>query len=549
MPITSEYIDQLKQLAAGLECQAPAAFLADKVRNARLRYNLDGLFIDASKQLLDSTSLDLLVAFAEHAQLAQKIQDCMHGAVVNPSEGRAALHTLLRAPAVLPATYAASSLALSKAHAGIQATLAKIKQITEQIHTGQWRGVTGSAITDVVNLGVGGSELGPNMVVQALGHLSTSGLNVHFASSIDGSQLAEILPNLRRETTIFIYSSKSFTTVDTASNAETALSWLCNHNKYSEVLIKRHHFIGVSTRDDLMTAWGIHPAHQLNVWDFVGGRFSLWSAIGLPIALKIGYPQFAQLLAGAHSMDTHFATQPLAANVPVLLALIDFWNFSVLEREGHAVLPYDGRLKQLPSYLTQLEMESNGKSTTLGRQRVTYRTCPILWGDVGSNAQHAFFQLLHQGTSRVALDFIVPVSCDNNLSILAAQNIKAHTALNLANCLAQSQLLFLGDQDDYLADDNAVFKSHLGKQPSTTILLDTLDAITLGKLLALYEHKVFALSVLWDINPFDQWGVEKGKIIAQSLMPIICDGGTVEHLDDSSASLLQYIFKQNVEPS
>ena len=398
----------------------------------------------------------------------------------------------------------------------------------------------------MVNIGVGGSDLGPLMATTALDEWADTAIEVHFVSNMDGTQLDNLLKHLNPETTLFIISSKSFGTVDTLSNAKTALSWLLATAKLragTEDSVLRRHFIGISANNEKMSAWGIHPEHQLQLWEWVGGRFSLWSAIGLAIAIRIGIDGFKALLAGAHSMDEHFAQAGFVENLPVLLGLLAVWNSTFLQVNAHTVLPYDGRLEYLPSYLTQLEMESNGKSVTLHGERLDYDTCPILWGEIGSNAQHAFYQLLHQGTQQVSCDFI---ACVRRYSDKATNaSLQQQHELSLANCLAQSRVLAFGnaaiaDTDGQIASDADKYKYYRGNQPSTTLLIDELTPHSLGALIALYEHKVYVMASIWDINPFDQWGVEMGKQMAESVHTAMQQEGG-EQFDSSTNQLLQHI--------
>lgn len=528
---------QLEQLAA----QARGHHLRDmwthEARAAEFSRQAGPLFMDFSKQRLRGEELQALLALAQACALPQAVQDLMRGVKVNGSEDRAALHTALRARAdenipldgenVVPA---------------VQDSLQRMERMVGRIHSRQWRGWTGKPIRDVVNIGVGGSDLGPFMACNALGEFAppaAADLQLHFVSSIDGTQLADLLGTLKPETTLFIISSKSFTTLDTLSNARTALQWMCAAHG-NEAQVRQHHFIGVSAQPERMTAWGIPVANQIVFWEWVGGRFSLWSGIGLPIALKLGMAGFRQLLAGAQFMDQHFRETALADNLPVLLGLIAVWNATFLDIRAHAVLPYDGRLKYFPAYLSQLEMESNGKSVTRSGQALNYSTCPVLWGDVGPNAQHAFYQLLHQGTQAVSCDFIAPVR--RYAGHQPDSGLPQQHQLALANCLAQSRLLMLGDASVHDGHEAPEFRRYRGNQPSTTLLLDELDPYTLGALLALYEHKVYVMSVLWDINPFDQWGVELGKQIADSTLRALRDVSTAD-FDGSTKALLQRIHE------
>ncbi len=489
-------------------------FQSDATRFTQFSTSHGDLLLDYSKQRVTGTTMALLCDLLHQQDLASWIERLFAGAHVNESENRAALHSALRAPQGLETCVDGVEIGPA-----IQDNLTRMEQIVDRLHRGHWRGFSGKPIIDVVNLGVGGSDLGPHMVCHALEefrHDAAAGLSFHFVSSIDGSQLAEILHHLNQETTLFIFSSKSFTTIDTLANAETARQWLATKIENPKVLMSQH-FIGCSAKPEKMSEWGIPAANQLQFWDWVGGRYSLWSVIGLPIALLLGMPKFREFLQGAHEMDCHFRDAPLMQNIPVLMALMGIWNGNFVGVKGHAILPYDGRLKLFPAYLGQLEMESNGKSVTRSGESVDYDTCPILWGEVGPNAQHAFYQLLHQGTQPVYCDFLAPVlryqhdEADGTQAPLLEQQ-----QLTLANCLAQSRVLMLGDHalDESQQAGRRPDQCYSGNQPSTTLLYRELTPKNMGALIALYENKVFVESVVWEINPFDQWGVELGKQIA-----------------------------------
>ena len=452
------------------------------------------------------------------------------------------MHWALR----LPADYSKFPDLTEQVHTQLE----RMYALVEKIHAGQYRGATGEVIQDVVNIGVGGSDLGPQMVTHALSDFkvkTAKPLNTHFVSTMDGSQLSELLHQLRPETTLFIISSKSFGTIDTLSNAQTVRQWLEKTlGKHARVL--KSHFIGVSTKADKMSEWGIAPENQLLLWDWVGGRYSLWSCIGLPIALTIGIDGFKQLLAGAHAVDEHFQNTIFDQNIPVLMALLGIWNNNFLNIQTHAILPYDGRLKYFAAYLQQLEMESNGKSVQRNGQKVELDTCPIVWGEVGPNAQHAFYQLLHQGSQAVSCDFIAPIQRYNADHFTYAENADALVEqhhLALSNCLAQSRLLAFGNEalDSTELENLPIYKQYEGNQPSSTLLLKELNPYSLGMLIALYEHKVFVQSVIWNINPFDQWGVEKGKQIADQLLPILSGvQNDSSKLDASTRGLIKILL-------
>ncbi|AKG06911.1 glucose-6-phosphate isomerase [Moraxella bovoculi] len=516
-------------------------FKSDPTRGERLTASACDIYMDFSKQAIDDKILAELLQLANDFNLSNKINDLLTGKKVNDTENRPALHTALRSPKGETLIVGGVDV-----NAQVHASLQKCEAITQRIRQKVWRGYSGKAISDVVNIGVGGSDLGPVMATFALDEWADTDIRVHFVSNMDGTQLDTLLKTLNPQTTLFIISSKSFGTSDTLANAKTALAWLQSAHTNLDAIL-RHHFIGISTRPDKMTDWGIHADNQLLLWEWVGGRFSMWSAIGLAIAIKIGMHNFYELLAGANQMDRHFATAEFGKNLPVLLGLIGVWNSTFLGINAHTVLPYDGRLLHFPNYLTQLEMESNGKSVARDGQQVGYDTCPILWGDIGSNAQHAFYQLLHQGTQRISCDFITSIHRYHQYQTANAHLSEQHK-LSLSNCLAQSQVLAFGshalpDELQKNDDDFAQFKQYRGNQPSTTILLDALTPESLGSLIALYEHKVYVASVLWGINPFDQWGVEMGKIMANSVFDVLNGQGVGDF--DSSTNFLLNIIKDS----
>ena len=517
-------------------------FEQDPQRFADFSVQFDQLIFDYSKQRIDHNILNALIEWAETQNLSTWVQTLFSQQQINYTEQRAAMHWALR----LPEHDQVHQELSQQVHAQLQ----RMFGLVEKIHAGQYRGATGEVIQDVVNIGVGGSDLGPLMVSQALSDFkqaTTKPLNVHFVSTMDGSQLSELLHKLRPATTLFIISSKSFGTIDTLSNAQTVKLWLEKSLGLQPQILK-HHFVGVSTKAEKMTEWGIAPENQFLLWDWVGGRYSLWSCIGLPIALSIGIEGFKQLLAGAYAVDQHFQSAPFDQNIPVLMGLLGVWNNNFLDIQTHAVLPYDGRLKYFASYLQQLEMESNGKSIQRSGEKVRLDTCPIVWGEVGPNAQHAFYQLLHQGTQAVSCDFIAPIQRYNTNQFTYADNATAlieQHHLALSNCLAQSRLLAFGHQALAQAERESLplYKQYAGNQPSSTLLLQELNPYSLGMLIACFEHKVFVQSVLWNINPFDQWGVEKGKDIANQLLPILNgEHEDLSSLDASTQGLIQILL-------
>lgn len=517
-------------------------FQQDPQRFEKFSVHFDQLSFDYSKHRIDQAAFEALIKFADSKQLSAWIKRLFTEEQINYTEGRAAMHWALRLP-----KHDQDYPELAQA---VHQQLDRMFQLVEKVHAGQCRGSTGEVIQDVVNIGVGGSDLGPLMVSHALSDYKVTTakpLKVHFVSTMDGSQLSELLHQLRPETTLFIISSKSFGTIDTLSNAQTVRQWLEKALGRQKSVVQ-HHFIGVSTKPEKMTEWGIAPDNQFLLWDWVGGRYSLWSCIGLPIALQIGVDGFKQLLAGAYAIDQHFQKTPFQHNIPVLMGLLGVWNNNFLDIQTHAVLPYDGRLKYFASYLQQLEMESNGKSIQRNNQKVDLKTCPIVWGEVGPNAQHAFYQLLHQGTHAVSCDFIAPVQRYNANQFTYAENAEAlieQHHLALSNCLAQSRLLAFGNQALNAEELESLpeYKQYEGNQPSSTLLLQELSPYSLGMLIALYEHKVFVQSVMWNINPFDQWGVEKGKEIANQLLPILSGKEKdFSQLDASTQGLIKILL-------
>ena len=534
----------LRSHAVATGNQHLSELLEDRDRFDHFSLQQGDLLLDYSKQRITRETTELLCGLARECDLNDWIGKLFSGAAINTSENRPALHTALR----LPENSVLSLNGTNIVH-GIHETLHRMEQIVERIHAGQWRGFSGMPVDTVVNIGVGGSDLGPFMAAKALGdtHAVYEGqLEMYFVSTMDGSQLAERLDTLNPATTLFILSSKSFTTIDTLSNANTALQWLRHASGAEDEVLYRRHFIGVSAASDKMAAWGIPPNSRLQLWDWIGGRYSMWSAIGLPIALEIGMENFRRMLAGAHAMDLHFRNERFERNLPVMLALIGIWNINFLNIRAHAILPYDGRLSHLPAYLEQLEMESNGKSVSRDGEPITYNTCPILWGEIGPNAQHAFYQLLHQGTESVMCDFVVTA---RRYHESGNPELQEQHKLTLANCLAQSRILALGDTVVEDSANTSVFKRYRGNQPSTTLLLDELTPYSFGQLIALYEHKVFVQSVIWNINPFDQWGVELGKQMATTLIAPLEQSEASLDFDPSTNGLLGAILRQQDEKS
>ena len=488
-----------------------------------------GLHLDYAKQRLDRPARDALLALAAARGLTTRIEGLFRGALVNPTENRPALHTALRNPDDAGACVDGAPVGPL-----IAQTLTRMAAVVDAIASGQWRGASGEAITDVVNLGIGGSHLGPQLVCDALRDLHTGRPRVHFVSNVDGGDIDRCLRELKPATTLFIVASKSFTTPETALNARTAEAWIRAALPVANAI--ERHFFAISANPARAVAFGIAPDNVLPMWDWVGGRYSLWSAIGLPIALAVGSASFRELLAGARAMDEHFRHSPLAQNMPVMLALLGLWNSDALGAETQALVPYDERLSLFPAWLQQLEMESNGKRVTLDDTAVSGHTAPVVWGGVGTNVQHAFFQLLHQGTRRIPVDFILPLT--------HPRSPQAHHDMLVANCLAQAEALMVGRSRAALLAENpdprlALHREQPGNQPSSLLTMRALTPHTLGALLALYEHKTFVQGVLWHINSFDQWGVELGKQLAATLLAEMAAGAVSPAHDASTRDLLQ----------
>lgn len=522
-------LKQHKQSLDGVSLQG--LFEQDGARFERLSLCFDNLLYDFSKNLINTETLELLINLAEASGLGERIDALFSGECVNVTEHRPALHSALRRSSGSVMVDGKDMMP------DIVVAREKMRDISERLRAGLWLGSTGKPIVTVVNLGVGGSDLGPRMVCNAFKYKASVHVKVRFVSSIDGNEVVDTLRQLDPETTLFIVSSKSFTTADTLLNAETAKQWLKDALGVDKSL--SNHFIGVSGNSEKMTAFGINPEHQLPVWDWVGGRYSVWSTISLSVVISLGMHTFEQFLSGAAKADEHFRETGLKSNVPVIQALISIWYNNFHEATTQAVLPYDHRLDVLPSFLQQLEMESNGKGVTLDGRKVTYNTAPIVWGAFGPNAQHAFYQLLHQGTHFVPIEFIAVV--DN--SAVPGK----HQELTLANCFAQSRALMQGQMVSESNDDmsNDMPRYYSGNKPSTTILLRELTPQSLGSLIAFYEHKVFVQSVIWNINPFDQWGVELGKRLAGQIQngDVVSPDQPRQNYDDSTTGLLAFADK------
>ena len=507
-------------------------FKRDPERYTKFSFEAEGLLLDYSRNLVTRKTLRLLQRLAREAGVETLREQMFAGEHINNTEDRAVLHVALRADRDDP--YFDGDF---DATAAVHEVLDRMDAFVRAVHSGQYGGHgTGRRITDVVNIGIGGSDLGIAMTVEALANYAVPDLRVHCVSNIDGVGLGDVLAKVQPGTTLFVICSKTFTTLETLTNAHAARQWLVERLGAEAV---RTHFVGVSTNHEAMDAFGISPTNRFGFWDFVGGRYSLWSAVGLSIALAVGMDNFRLLLAGGRVMDRHFRDAPLEENLPVLLGLLSAWNTGFLGCESLAVLPYDSRLARFPAYLQQLHMESNGKRVRRDGRRVSVATAPVLWGEPGSNAQHSFYQLLHQGTRKVAVDFLAPVQ--------GSGPSQAQHDLALANLLAQARALSEGtpDQPGKSGSESGfdAHKVHPGNRPSTTLLFSRLDPETLGKLIALYEHKVFVESVIWGVNAFDQWGVELGKKLAGELAGAVANPDGFQGGDASTRGLLDVIAR------
>ncbi len=515
-------------------------FRDDPQRFERYSMRFEDMLVDFSKNRIDDETLPLLTALAEEAGLRGRIDAMFAGEAINFTEQRAVLHTALRNRSDRPVMVDGADVMPA-----VKAVLAKMGAFSKAVRNGAWKGYTGKAITDVVNIGIGGSDLGPAMVTRAWRPYVRSGLRMHFVSNIDGTHIVETLKQKSPETTLFIVASKTFTTQETLMNAHAARDWFVGATG-DEAAIARH-FVAISTNAREVRAFGIDTNNMFEFWDWVGGRYSLWGAIGLAIAIAIGMEQFEALLAGAHAMDEHFRTAPFAENLPVLLGLLGVWYGGFFGADSHVVLPYDQYLDRLPAYLQQLDMESNGKSVDgAGKRIADYATGPVIWGEPGTNGQHAFYQLLHQGTRLIPADFIAPVFSHNPIG--------RHHAVLLSNFLAQTEALAIGRTEAEVraemnaagADEATIARqlSHRvfeGNRPSNSILLQRLTPRALGALLALYEHKVFVQGAIWNINSFDQWGVELGKKLASTILDELEQSAAATGHDASTRGLINYV--------
>ena len=517
-------------------------FANDPDRFKKFSLKFDDILFDYSKHRINDETLPLLMQMAREAKVETWRDRMFAGEKINITENRAVLHTALRNRANTPVMVDGKDVMPE-----VNAVLAQMRAFSEKVRNGSWLGYTGKRITDIVNIGIGGSDLGPVMVCDALTPYASPELKVHFVSNIDGAHLMRALSVCNPETTLFIVASKTFTTQETMTNATSARTWFLATAKDNTNVAK--HFVALSTNAKAVKEFGIDTANMFAFWDWVGGRYSLWSAIGLSIALYVGMDNFEALLDGAHEMDIHFKITPLEQNIPVIMALIGVWYNNFFHVDTQAILPYDQGMARFAAYLQQADMESNGKFICREGSRVQYKTGPVIWGEAGTNGQHAFYQLIHQGTQTVPADFLMPVHSHYAIG----KHGYAHHKILLANFLAQTQSLMLGKSKEQARAEleqqgltgealeqllpHKVFE---GNRPTTSIMFDKLTPNTLGKLIALYEHKIFVQGMIWDINSYDQWGVEYGKQIAQQILPQLTNDEVITNYDSSTNGLINY---------
>jgi glucose-6-phosphate isomerase len=506
----------------------------ERFKKFSLRFN--DILVDYSKNLITEETLQLLLGLAHESGVKAAIDSMFTGEKINGTENRAVLHIALRNRANTPIKVDGTDVMPD-----VKAVLEKMKIFSDRIISGEWKGYTGKKITDIVNIGIGGSDLGPVMVTEALRPYAIDGLSVHFVSNIDGTHISETLKGLDPETTLFMVASKTFTTQETMTNAFSARSWFLDHAAEPAHVAK--HFVAISTNAEAVTEFGIDKENMFVFWDWVGGRYSLWSAIGLSIACYIGFDNFSDLLQGAYEMDQHFRSTPFKKNIPVLLALIGIWYTNFFGAQSEAILPYDQYLHRFPAYFQQGNMESNGKSVDRGGHKLTYQSGPIIWGEPGTNGQHSFYQHIHQGTKFIPADFLAPAVSHNPIG--------EHHNILLSNFLAQTEALMNGKtraeveaelRQDGKNDDEiqkiAPYKVFDGNKPTNSILFQKLTPKTLGSLIAMYEHKIFVQGIIWNIFSFDQWGVELGKQLAQKIQPELSDDQPVDTHDGSTNGLI-----------
>lgn len=496
------------------------------------------LLLDYSKNRITDETMTLLCALARQSNIEQWRDKMFSGKAINITEHRSVLHNALRNCADTPVIVDGQDVMPN-----IKAVLAHIRRFSDQVHSGEWRGYNGKKITTIVNIGIGGSDLGPHLVCESMKAFAQEGLKAHFVSNVDATHLVETLKNIEPETTLFVIASKTFTTQETMLNAHSARSWFLEQVGDESAIEK--HFVAVTTNIELAKEFGINEANMFEFWDWVGGRYSLWSSIGLSIALYLGMDHFEALLEGAYEMDQHFQKTPLEENIPVIMALLGVWYNNFFDAKSYGIMPYSQYLDRLPDYLQQLDMESNGKTTDRNNKRIHYSTGAVIWGKPGTNGQHAFFQLLHQGTQLIPADFIMPIESENSL--------EEHQEVLFSNCLAQTEAFMKGKTiDEVIAEMKqqgcteetieaiAPHKVFEGNKPTNTLLFQRLTPKTLGSLLAMYEHKVFVQGIIWNINSFDQWGVEYGKVLAGQILQDLSKTDPVNNHDASTNGLIDF---------
>ena len=509
-------------------------FAEDPNRFKKFTIKFGDIVVDYSKNRINKRTMSFLTDLATECELSDAIEKMFSGQKINVTEGRAVLHTALRNRSNVPVLFEGQDVMPD-----INAVLAKMKGFSEKVRSGDWKGYTNKKITDIVNIGIGGSDLGPVMVTEALKAYSKKGLNLHFVSNVDGTHIAETLAKVNPETTLFLIASKTFTTQETMSNAHTARSWFLKTALENGHVAK--HFVAISTNRTEVEKFGIDPENMFGFWDWVGGRYSLWSAIGLSIACYIGFNNFEQLLAGANDMDNHFRNTPFDKNIPVVLALLGIWYNNFFGAETHAILPYDQYLHRFAAYFQQGDMESNGKYIDRNGQKVNYQTGPVIWGEPGTNGQHAFYQLIHQGTKLIPADFIAPAQSHNPIG--------EHHKILLSNFFAQTEALMngknyeevvaeLGNKTQAEIEALAPFKVFEGNRPTNSILVKKITPRVLGSLIAMYEHKIFVQGIIWNVYSFDQWGVELGKQLANKIYPELQNDWPINSHDSSTNGLI-----------
>ncbi|MBK0383767.1 glucose-6-phosphate isomerase [Pedobacter sp. SD-b] len=508
-------------------------FAKDPERFKKFSLLFNDIFLDYSKNRIDEKTMALLFQLAKECELENAINAMFNGEKINETEDRAVLHTALRNRSNTPVMFEGKDVM-----ADVNEVLAKMKNFSEAIISGSWKGYTGKTITDVVNIGIGGSDLGPVMVTEALKSYKNH-LNLHFVSNVDGTHIVETLKKLNPETTLFLVASKTFTTQETMANAHSARNWFLESGAADADVAK--HFAALSTNEDGVSKFGIDTQNMFGFWDWVGGRYSLWSAIGLPIALSIGFDKFEELLSGAHEMDNHFRNTEFDQNMPVILALIGIWYNNFFEAETEAILPYDQYMHRFAAYFQQGDMESNGKHVDRNGDEVNYQTGPVIWGEPGTNGQHAFYQLIHQGTKLIPCDFIAPAKSHNPLG--------EHHKMLLSNFFAQTEALMNGKTEEEVLEEMrgknqderdkiAPFKVFEGNRPTNSIMVKMITPRVLGSLIAMYEHKIFVQGIIWNIFSFDQWGVELGKQLAGKILPELKENNPVSSHDSSTNGLI-----------